>query len=65
MTRNGVEVAELRHVSRRRRLTAEELVQRHRGLPRVEMLQMRHEADEFFGTEDRVDADDVWVRGRG
>jgi prevent-host-death family protein len=65
VTRNGVEVAELRPISRRRRLSAEELVQRHRGLPRVVAAQMRQEADEFFGTEDRVDADDVWERDRG
>ncbi|WP_409496236.1 type II toxin-antitoxin system Phd/YefM family antitoxin [Amycolatopsis sp. cmx-11-12] len=65
VTRNGVEVAELRPLSRRRRLTAEELVQRHRGLPRVDAAQMQQEADEFFGTEDRVDADDVWERRRG
>lgn len=65
VTRNGVEVAELRPISRRRRLTAEELVQRHRGLPKVEGVQMRQEADEFFGTEDRVDSGDVWERDRG
>lgn len=65
VTRNGVEVAELRPIPRRRRLTAEELVQRHRRLPKVEAAQMRQEADEFFGTEDRVDSDDVWEQGRG
>jgi prevent-host-death family protein len=55
VTRNGVEIAELRPVTRRRRLTADELVERHRGLPRVDRDRMRDEADEFFGTEDRVD----------
>ncbi|RSM57618.1 PhdYeFM domain-containing protein [Amycolatopsis sp. WAC 01376] len=65
VTRNGVEVAELRPIPRRRRLTAEELVQRHRGLPKVEAAQMRQEADEFFGTEDRVASDDAWEHGRG
>lgn len=65
VTRNGVEVAELRPIPRRRHLTAEELVQRHRGLPRVEAASMREEADEFFGTEDRVGADDPWIRSRG
>ncbi|MFF0148371.1 type II toxin-antitoxin system Phd/YefM family antitoxin [Amycolatopsis sulphurea] len=59
VTRNGVEVAELRPTPRRRRLTAEELVLRHRRLPTVEAAQMRREADEFFGTEDRVDSDDI------
>ncbi len=57
VTRNGVEIAEVRPVTRRRRLTAEELVERHRRLPRVYRDRMRDEADEFFGTEDRVDDD--------
>ncbi len=57
VTRNGVEIAEVRPVTRRRRLTAEELVERHRRLPRVDRDRMRDEADEFFGTEDRVDDD--------
>jgi prevent-host-death family protein len=60
VTRNGVPVAELRPVSRKRRLTAEELVERHRGLPRVDYAEMRQEADEFFGTEDRVGDDSPW-----
>lgn len=61
VTRNGVEVAELRPVPRRRRLTAEELMDRHRRLPRVDHARMRQEADEFFGTEDRVADDDPWT----
>lgn len=65
VTRNGVEVAEVRPLSRRRRLTAEELVERHRRLPHVDAGRMRGEADEFFGTEDRVGADDPWNRSRG
>jgi antitoxin (DNA-binding transcriptional repressor) of toxin-antitoxin stability system len=67
ITRNGVDVAELRPLTRRRELTAEELVARHRALPRVDAAQMRREADEFFGTEDRVgpDSDDPWERRRG
>ncbi|WP_442799859.1 type II toxin-antitoxin system Phd/YefM family antitoxin [Nocardia sp. NBC_01730] len=40
VTRNGIEVAELRPVSRRQRLTAEELVERHRRLPRVDYTLM-------------------------
>lgn len=64
ITRNGTEVAELRPIPRRRRLTAEELTARHRRLPRVDYARMRAEADEFFGTEDRVE-DDPWERGRG
>lgn len=55
VTRNGVEVAELRPLTRRRRLTAAELVERHRRLPHLDHDRMRTEADEFFGTEDRVD----------
>lgn len=65
ITRNGVEVAELRPVRRRRRLSAEELVARHRKLPRVDYAFMRREADEFFGTEERVGDDDPWERRRG
>ncbi|MEV0159490.1 type II toxin-antitoxin system Phd/YefM family antitoxin [Nonomuraea fuscirosea] len=64
ITRNGVEIAELRPLPRRRHLTAEELVAKHRLLPRVDYAEMRREADEFFGTEDRVDDDDPWERRR-
>ncbi|WP_030542024.1 type II toxin-antitoxin system Phd/YefM family antitoxin [Streptomyces albus] len=64
ITRNGTEVAELRPIRRRRRLSAEELVERHRGLPRVDYAEMRREGDEFFGSEERVD-EDPWQRGRG
>ncbi|WP_280245738.1 type II toxin-antitoxin system Phd/YefM family antitoxin [Nocardia abscessus] len=60
VTRNGVEVAEVRPVSRKRRLTTEELVERHRKLPGVDFARMRQEADEFFGTEDRIGDDDAW-----
>lgn len=65
VTRNGVTVAELRPASRRRRLTADELITRHKNLPKVDHARMRQEADEFFGTEDRVDQDDPWERTRG
>ncbi|AVH21102.1 type II toxin-antitoxin system prevent-host-death family antitoxin [Nocardia cyriacigeorgica] len=65
VTRNGVEVAEVRPIVRRRRMTAHELVARHRHLPRVDYEAMRREADEFFGTEDRVGDDDPWQRARG
>lgn len=65
ITRNGVEIAELRPVSRRRRLTAEELVDRHRKLPRVDYDLMRQDVDEFFGTEDRISDEDAWDRARG
>jgi prevent-host-death family protein len=65
ITRNGTEVAELRPIPRRRRLGAEELVARHRKLPRVDYPLMRQEAEEFFGTDDRVGDDDPWERDRG
>ena len=65
ITRNGVEIAELRPLVSRRRLTAVELVDRHRKLPRLDHAEMRREADEFFGGEDRVDDADPWVRGVG
>ena len=65
VTRNGVEVAELRPLARRRRLTAEELVDRHKRLPRVDHARLRQEADEFFGSEDRVGDVDPWERNRG
>ncbi|GAA2214709.1 hypothetical protein GCM10009850_101740 [Nonomuraea monospora] len=64
ITRNGVEIAELRPLPRRRRLSAEELVAKHRLLPRIDYAEMRREADEHFGTEDRVD-DDPWERRHG
>ncbi len=54
VTRNGTEIAEVRPVSRKRRPSADELVRRHRTLPRVDHGRMRQEADEFFGTEDRI-----------
>lgn len=54
VTRNGVEIAELRPLPTHRRLTAEELVEQHRRLPRVDPARIRQDADEFFGTEDRV-----------
>lgn len=52
VTRDGVAVVELRPLSRRR-VSAEELVERHRGLPRVDHARMRQDADELLG-EDRV-----------
>ncbi|MBB5778018.1 type II toxin-antitoxin system Phd/YefM family antitoxin [Nonomuraea jabiensis] len=59
ITRNGVEIAELRPIPRRRRMSAEELVARHRRFPAVDYAAMRREADEFFGSEDRIE-DDPW-----
>jgi prevent-host-death family protein len=65
ITRNGTEVAELRPIQRRRRPSAEDLVERHRRLLRVDYGLMRQEAEEFFGTEERVGDDDPWERSRG
>lgn len=62
ITRNGVEVAELRPLPRRR-LSAEELVAKHRQLPRVGYAAMRREADDLFGDEDVI-GDDPWERRR-
>ncbi|MEV0627998.1 type II toxin-antitoxin system Phd/YefM family antitoxin [Nonomuraea wenchangensis] len=60
ITRNGIEIAELRPLPRKRRLSAEELVAKHRRLPQVDYAEMRREADEVFG-DDRV-YDDPWDR---
>lgn len=65
ITRNGVEVAELRPVARRRPVTARELVARHRHFPHVDHVGMRAEAEAFFGTDDRIDDDEPASGGRG
>jgi prevent-host-death family protein len=69
ITRNGTEVAELRPLGRRRRPTAAELIAQHRRLPRVDFAQLRQDADEFFGGEDRIGdstgGSDPWERDRG
>ncbi|MET7465031.1 hypothetical protein [Nonomuraea sp. NPDC005501] len=38
-------------------LSAEELIAKHRTLPRIDYTAMRQEADEFFGGEDRLEDD--------
>ena len=35
-------------------ITSQELVARHKRLPKVDHASMAADADEFFGTEDRV-----------
>ncbi|MEU4803082.1 type II toxin-antitoxin system Phd/YefM family antitoxin [Actinosynnema sp. NPDC023587] len=65
VTRNGVEIAEVRPLPRWRRWTADELVARHRRLPPVDHGRMRREADDHFGGEDRVGGDDLGERERG
>lgn len=64
VTRNGVEIAEVRPVARHRRLTARELVERHKRLPRVTPDELRADADAFFGTEDRIGDEDEARRRR-
>ncbi|MDA2813319.1 PhdYeFM domain-containing protein [Nocardiopsis sp. RSe5-2] len=59
VTRNGVEVVEVRPLAPKRRITAADLVASHRDLPPIDYAQMRREADEFFGTEDRLGDDAV------
>ncbi len=65
VTRNGVEIAELRPVSRRKRFSAAELVARHKRLPRGDAAELRREADEFFGDDRLGDDDNPWERKRG
>ncbi|MFJ9781949.1 type II toxin-antitoxin system Phd/YefM family antitoxin [Amycolatopsis sp. NPDC101161] len=65
VTRNGVEIAELRPVSRRKRFSAAELVARHKRLPRVDAAELRRDADEFFGDDRLSDDDNPWERKRG
>jgi prevent-host-death family protein len=57
ITRNGTAVAELRPLARPRQRTAEQLAALCACLPKVDYAQMRQEADEFFGTEDRLGDD--------
>ena len=40
-------------------ITAQELVTRHKRLPRVDHASMTAESDEFFGSEDRVGDDNL------
>ncbi|WP_328326386.1 type II toxin-antitoxin system prevent-host-death family antitoxin [Kribbella sp. NBC_00382] len=51
ITRNGTEVAELRPLAHRQRMTAEELVAQHQRLRRVDACEMAREADDFFGCD--------------
>lgn len=64
ITRNGTEIAEVRPLSSRRRFVpVEELQRKWSNAPAVDYARMRAEADEFFGSEDRVDEDDnPWDR---
>ncbi|MGH3312725.1 MAG: type II toxin-antitoxin system Phd/YefM family antitoxin [Streptomyces sp.] len=55
ITRNGTEIAEVRPITPRRRFVpVDELQRKWRNAPRVDSAQLRAEADEFYGDEDRV-----------
>ncbi|WP_306323100.1 MULTISPECIES: type II toxin-antitoxin system Phd/YefM family antitoxin [unclassified Streptomyces] len=60
ITRNGIEIAEVRPLAARRRFVpAEELQAKWRNAPRVDHRAMREEAEAFFGDEERL-GDDPW-----
>lgn len=55
VTRNGVEIAEIRPIGGGRRfIPVDELQRRWRRAPRIDAARLRAEADEFFG-DSRVD----------
>ncbi|MFV2197294.1 type II toxin-antitoxin system Phd/YefM family antitoxin [Nocardiopsis sp. LOL_012] len=59
VTRDGVAIAEVRPIPRRRGLSTRELIEHHRRLPRVGHSGTRAEAETFFGGADRVGSDDL------
>ncbi|MFD1151260.1 type II toxin-antitoxin system Phd/YefM family antitoxin [Saccharothrix hoggarensis] len=65
VTQNGEEILELSPPTQRRGLITAEVIERLRHLPRVDYAEMRREADEFFGNEDRLGDDDPWEPSRG
>ncbi|WP_017579728.1 hypothetical protein [Nocardiopsis valliformis] len=48
VTRNGIEVTEVRPISCGCKLSAQELVERHHQLTKIDYAAMSAEADEFF-----------------
>lgn len=59
VTRNGVPVAEISPVKKRRRfVSTQELREAFAVSPDPDYNQMRADIDEFFGTEDRLGDDD-------
>jgi antitoxin (DNA-binding transcriptional repressor) of toxin-antitoxin stability system len=64
ITRNGNEIAEVRPLSSRRRFVpVEELQRKWRHAPQIDAARLRAEADELFGSEDRIDEDsNPWDR---
>ncbi|MCC8248048.1 type II toxin-antitoxin system Phd/YefM family antitoxin [Saccharothrix luteola] len=65
VTRDGTEVAELRPPTYRQPLNTDEVIAVVKDLPPVDYAEMRAEADEFWGNEDRLGDDDPWERRRG
>jgi len=55
VTRNGTPIAELRPLRRRTFVPTAELLLAFRGLPRMNLSQLRNEADELFGEQDLID----------
>lgn len=55
VTRNGNPIAELRPLLRRTSAPTGELIQAFRGLPRMNLVKLRGEADDLFGEQDLVD----------
>ncbi len=64
VTRDGVEVAELRPRRSRRKITSAELQKIARKLPRVDFAEMRRDIDEAFGPDFLDEDDDPWLRSR-
>lgn len=59
ITRNGTEIAEVRPLTDRRRFVpVAELQRAWRNAPKVDRVELRAEADEFYGDADRVDGGD-------
>jgi antitoxin (DNA-binding transcriptional repressor) of toxin-antitoxin stability system len=54
ITRNGVEVAEVRPLTPRRSVATEALLARHRTMASVSLAELRADADAFHGDDDRL-----------
>jgi len=65
VTRDGADVFELHPPRHGQALTTDEVIELLKDQPEMDYAQMRAEADEFFGNEDRIGDDDPWERGRG
>jgi prevent-host-death family protein len=58
ITRNGVPMAELRPIRRRKGVPTSELQRLFAGHPRVDYAAMRADIEEFFGDDDRIRDED-------